>query len=263
MDETVTMQVAQLWRFPVKSMQGELVERLELAETGARGDRLWGVIDVEAGKVLSAKRTASLLDARATLDDATATVTLLLPDGRELIAGEAGTDAALSDWLGRAVRLEPPHADAVAYELLMEATDDSSEVWDFATPPGSFVDLAAAHLLTTASLAAMAAAAPDSEWSVHRFRPTVLVDSGDADGFVEDDWVGATVQLGAAAIVAPFMATPRCSMPPRAQAIHGLARDTAIARTLTDVHRNDLGVYGAISAPGVVHVGDEVTVRTA
>ncbi|MEY2571299.1 MAG: uncharacterized protein QOE63_1649 [Acidimicrobiaceae bacterium] len=256
------MQVAELWRFPVKSMQGQSVERLALDTSGAAGDRLWGVIDLEAGKVLSAKRTASLLDAQAMLDDATGAVTITLPDGTQLAAGDPATDAALSAWLGKEVRLSGPGAEAIPYELTMDPTDDGSEVWDFATPPGSFVDLAAAHLLTTASVAAAAAAYPEGQWSVRRFRPTVLIDSGDGEGFVEDDWVGHDVQVGGATCN-PFMATPRCAMPTRAQSLHGLERDTAISRTLTDVHRNDLGVYCAVAAAGPVALGDAVTVRPA
>jgi len=253
------MHVAELWRFPVKSMQGQSVERLALDTAGAVGDRLWGVIDLEAGKVLSAKRTASLLDAQATLDDATGAVTITLPDGAELAAGDPATDTALSAWLGKDVRLSGPGTEAIAYELTMDPTDDGSEVWDFATPPGSFVDLAAAHLLTTASVAAAAAAYPEGQWSVRRFRPTVLIDSGDADGFIEDDWVGHEVQVGAA-VCSPFMPTPRCAMPTRAQSVHGLDRDTKISRTLTDVHRNDLGVYCSVAAAGAIAVGDPVTI---
>src|SRR5690348_3648748 len=41
--------VAELWRYPVKSMQGERVERLELAPGGAIGDRTLAVVDHAAG----------------------------------------------------------------------------------------------------------------------------------------------------------------------------------------------------------------------
>ena len=39
------------------------------------------------------------------------------------------------------------------------------------------------------------------------------------------------------------MATPRCSMPSRAQP--GLARDKAIGTTIRDANSNNLGVYAA------------------
>jgi uncharacterized protein YcbX len=251
------MNVAQLWRYPVKSMQGEPVQRLRLDGTGAEHDRMWGVVDCANDKVLSAKRTASLLDAAARLDEPSGAVTITLPDGEVYEAGDPRTDKALSTWLGRQVRLVRPGPEATAYELTMDPADDDSEVWDFATPPGSFVDLAAAHLLTTASLAAAAATLPDGQWNVHRFRPTMLIDAGPADGYLEDGWVGQRVTLGGVT-VEPFMPTPRCAMPTRGQAIHGLEPDKRISRTLTDQHQNNLGVYCTVTAAGVVAVGDPV-----
>ncbi|MGI8661963.1 MAG: MOSC domain-containing protein [Acidimicrobiales bacterium] len=251
--------VSALYRFPVKSMQGERVERLMLEKEGAKGDRLFGVLDVATGKVLSAKRTAALLDATATLDERTGAVAITLPDGSAHEAGDPTTDTALSAWLGREVRLTGPGVDATAYELLMDPVDDSSEVWDFATPAGSLVDLAGAHLLTTASLGAAAALRPGADWSIHRFRPTVLIDTGEAEGFVEDAWVGATVALGAASVEV-FMATPRCSMPPRAQPPNGLEREVEVASILRDHHENNLGVYATITTAGTVAVGDAVTI---
>ncbi len=56
--------VTQLWRYPVKSFQGEQVDALDLAPGGAPGDRTLAVVDPAAGKVLSAKRHADLLLAR-------------------------------------------------------------------------------------------------------------------------------------------------------------------------------------------------------
>ena len=253
------MNVAQLWRYPVKSMQGERVEHLRLDGTGAEHDRVWGIVDCSNDKVLSAKRTASLLDAAARLDERTGTVMITLPDGTTHEAGDPRTDKAVSAWLDREVRLARPPTEATAYELTMDPTDDDSEVWDFATPPGSFVDLAAAHLLTTASLAAGAAALPDGQWSVHRFRPTVLIDTDDGEGYLEDGWIGQRVTLGGVT-VEPFMPTPRCAMPTRGQAIHGLERDTRISRTLADEHQNNLGVYCTVTAAGAVAVGDPVEV---
>ena len=48
-------EVAELWRFPVKSMSGERLEMAELTEGGVVGDRAYALIDVETGKVVSAK----------------------------------------------------------------------------------------------------------------------------------------------------------------------------------------------------------------
>ncbi|MCU1352355.1 MAG: hypothetical protein JWM05_1564 [Acidimicrobiales bacterium] len=259
MDDASVGSVAQLWRYPVKSMQGAPVDRVEVDERGVVGDRGWGVVDLAAGKVLSAKRWGQLLEARADRDVDTVTVTL--PDGSTHEAGAPDTDAALSAWLGREVRLVPPPAgDGLPYELPTEAWDDASETWEFPGPPGGpFVDLAAAHLLTTASLAAAAALHPDGEWDVRRFRPTALLDVA-GDTFVEDAWLGLPVRLGAV-VVEPFMPTVRCAMITRQQP--GLPRDVEIARVLNREHELNLGLYCSIGTPGVIAVGDPVSVLPA
>jgi uncharacterized protein YcbX len=249
--------VAQLWLFPVKSMQGRSVEQLTVGPDGVEGDRGWAVVDPAAGKALSAKRWGALLHATGGVaDDGTVTVTL--PDGGTHPAGDPDTDAALSAWLDHEVKLiRPPAGDGLPYELPTDAWDDTSALWEFPGPPGGpFVDLAAAHVLTTASLRAAAALRPESAWDVRRFRPTALVES-DAEGFVEDAWVGARVALGEVE-VDPFMPTVRCAMTTREQP--GLPKDAEVARTLRDEHGLNLGVYCSVGTPGTVRLGDPVSV---
>jgi uncharacterized protein len=255
--------VAGAWRYPVKSLQGEAVDHLDFDAAGAAGDRAWGILDQVAGKVLTGKRWGTLLSASAcTVGDRTVVITL--PTGVELEAGARSTDSALSAWLDHDVVLVGPSTDPVPYELTMDPTDDSSDVWDFATPPGSLVDLAPAHLLTDASLAAARALGPASDWDVRRFRPSLLValagdaggDDNGGDGFPEDGWIGQVVRCGTVAFE-PFMPTPRCAMPTREQP--GLARDTTVSRTLSTHHGNNLGVYATVRDGGRVRVGEEVT----
>ena len=57
--------VGGLWRYPVKSLQGSPVERIELRRPGVEGDRQWGIVDAATGKVLTAKRWPALLEASA------------------------------------------------------------------------------------------------------------------------------------------------------------------------------------------------------
>lgn len=255
MGETVG-QVAELWRFPVKSMQGHPVDRLTFDEKGATDDRTWAVVDPAAGKVLSAKRWADLLQASAAFDGSAVTITL--PDGTTHEAGDPATDAALSAWLGVDVRLQhPPEGDGLPYELPTEAWDETSELWEFAGPPGGpFVDLAAAHVLTTASLRAAEALHPAGEWAVRRFRPNALLDVA-GEGWVEDAWLGGPVAIGEV-VLEPFMPTVRCALPTRAQP--GLAKDPDIARTLNREHDLNLGLYCSVGTPGTVAVGDPVTI---
>ena len=52
--------VAQLWRYPVKSMQGERLTAVEVQPDGLDGDRRWGVRDEDTGRVLTGRREPHL-----------------------------------------------------------------------------------------------------------------------------------------------------------------------------------------------------------
>jgi uncharacterized protein YcbX len=243
--------VAQLWRYPVKSMQGEQVERLEVAPGGAAGDRMLAVVDPAAGKVLSAKRWVPLLMASARTEGDDVVVTL--PDGTEHTASDPAVHGALSAWLDLEVRLEGPPADqALPMEMYTGMSDESTPLFDWTGPPGTWVDLADAHWLTTASLAAASGLHPDGTWDVRRFRPTALFEVA-GDGFAEDAWKEVAVGSARSEVLMPTM---RCSMPSRAQP--GLERDPAIGTTLRDRHDNNLGLYAKIVEAGAIAIGDEV-----
>ena len=97
---------------------------------------------------------------------------------------------------------------------------------------------------------------PDGEWDVRRFRPTVLIETDEADGFPEDAWIGSSIQVGGAevTVVAP---TVRCVMTTRPQP--GLERDLDIVKAVNRDHESNLGVYAVVSRPGPVAIGDAVT----
>ncbi len=246
--------VAQVWRYPVKSFQGEQVERIDLGPGGASGDRTLAVVDPAAGKVLSAKRYAELLMASARVDGES--IVLTLPDGVEHDASDPAVHAALSGWLDHEVRLESPPVEVVfPMEMYSGMSDEDTPMFDWPGPQGTWLDLADAHWLTTASLAAAAALHPEGSWDVRRFRPTALLDVAGV-GFVEDDW--SSVEVGSVGSDV-FMPTPRCSMPSRAQP--GLERDKLIGTTIRDGHGNNLGVYASIARAGSLAVGDTVHAR--
>lgn len=243
--------VAELWRYPVKSFQGELVDELDVAPGGAPSDRTLAVVDPAAGKVLSAKRYPDLLLAAARLTPDG--VVVRLPDGGEHAAADPAVHDTLSAWLDHEVQLLAPPSDGVfPMEMYSGMSDEDTPLFDWPGPEGKWVDLADAHWLTTASLAAIASAHPDGEWDVRRFRPTALIEA-DGDGYVEEGWTDIEIGEASSAI---FMATPRCSMPSREQP--GLTRDKAIGTTIRDANANNLGVYATITRAGTIRVGDTV-----
>lgn len=243
--------VAGLWRYPVKSMGGQALESVHVGATGLPGDRGLAIRVLADDRILSAKREPRLLSASARLD--AGDVVIALPDGRELTAGADGTDAALSAWLGREVRVVAPEAGAVAIFELDLDPDDATPVVDLQTPPGSFMDSRSSlHLVTTASLAAAAELDPSSSWDARRFRPNVLLET-EADGFAEDAWVGADLALGEA-VIWVRKPTERCVLATREQP--GLPREPAVLRALHRGHDGALGVYANPVRSGRVAVGD-------
>jgi uncharacterized protein len=281
--------VAALWRYPVKSMQGESLERSPAGGRGLAGDRRWAVIDAETDKVVSAKRPklwAAMLEcAAAYLADPTdegepATVRITLPDGEEVTSDDPDRDRRLSRALGRPVRLESFAAEGATYELRvadlqgLEAPEPERmtevPVALFA-PPGTYFDASTLHVLATATLERLAAAHPEGSWDVRRFRPNVVVtlDQAPAGDFAEDDWVGRSLQLGQEARAAVLSPMPRCIMPTLPQG--DLARDPLILRTPAERSRRRIepfGVYACAGAaanvevPGTVAVGDRVSLLT-
>ena len=193
------MRLAAIWRYPVKSLQGEQLLKAALDSNGLRGDRCWGVRDETTGKILTGRREPQLLLAAASLSDDDGEPDIMLPSGEVCRGMGPASDAALSDWLQRPVTLvgavDSPGGEA---EYFADATDDTS-AWTM--PPGRFVDSMAILLLTTASLRTGAGLYPAGDWDVRRFRPNLLVDVGaNADGWVEDTWCGDTVHIGSAVL---------------------------------------------------------------
>jgi uncharacterized protein len=253
MDE---MTVSELWCYPLKSAQGHPVDRAVLTTEGIVGDRRWALIDSATGKLMSAKRWSALLMASARASDGQLSITL--PDGQRIDGDDPAASTALSAWLGRPVELREVTPDVlVAYEMTFDPPNDDAELFDIPAPAGSFLDLAAVHLLASATIDHAAKRFPELEWDVRRFRPNVVVD-GSVDPFGEDAWSGRKVTMGGVTL-AIRQPTVRCAMPLRAQP--GLSRQRGLYDALEVLHANHLGVYADVVETGVVQVGDSVVVE--
>ena len=251
------MRVAELWRYPVKSLGGERLSTLKLVADGVEGDRAWGILDRSDGRILTGRRAPALLFAVARLGS-DGRPRIELPDGRELVGPGPATDEALSAWLGKPVTLvDAAHADASRAEFFADATDDGSRAIEWTMPKGRFVDLAPVLVLTTAGLRGCASAYGAGSWDVRRFRPNVLVEAS-GEGWIEDEWIGRTLHVGSARL-APRDRCVRCTMVNRAQP--GLARDVEIYRTLSRIHGGDAGAWSQVAEQGMVSLGDVISVR--
>ena len=265
--------ISSLHRFPVKSMQGEGPASVEVGADGIVGDRTWALRDVESGKLVSAKRPRlwrAALDCTATGtgDDVVVTV----PSGASYGIADPDLPGALREVLGRDVVVEAStHAQQGVYESDWPEIEGISLAGEIDLPTNltgegtSFIDLGILHVLTSASLEAVAAAAPGASVDVRRFRPSLVVDTPALAGFAEDDWSGATLRVGSAMITVGDP-TPRCVMTTVAQ--QELPREPAILQAIARHNRRTnalgtfacLGVYATVDRPGTIRVGDEVSV---
>ena len=292
--------VAELWRYPVKSLGGERVERADIGPRGVLGDRLWAVRDVARDVTASARQLPVLLTATARYPapvppDAgpgnVPEVEITLPDGTVMSSSDDGVHAKLSEMAGRDVRLTAlrPAKDTSLHKLTpaersetlspafvrasFGVADDEklpdmsmvrvSDMVNFArysTPPGMFVDLAPVHVLSQTSLATIGAEV-GSDLDVRRFRPNVLLALDNPDDELpESRWTGARVDVGGVSLDI-MMPTIRCVVPSRAQP--GFDVDRRITKAVAVRAQRCLGVYCGVDSGGTVRVGDDVSIRHA
>jgi uncharacterized protein YcbX len=248
------MKVVGLWRYPVKSLQGEPTASARVEDDGVLGDRQWGIRDERTGRILTARRRPELLSASASYDDHAPVITL--PDGRAVIGPGPRTDRQLSDWLASRVSLvTSANTNAGRAEFFVDATNDTSQAVEWTMPQGRYVDAAAVLVLSTASLRTAARLHPNGLWDPRRFRPNVLVDL-DGEGWIEDEWVGQSIRVGEASLI-PTQPCIRCTMVTRAQP--GLDADADVFRTLARHHRGHFGVWSDVLASGTISVGDRAS----
>jgi uncharacterized protein len=245
-----------LWRYPVKSMLGERLDRAEVSERGIEGDRAFAVLDPASGRVLSAKREPALFQCRARRGN-DGSVTVTLPDGKELSADEPQLEVALYGLLGREVHvIEPRGEERTRIEMGETSATTSGEASEFSGPAGMFFDSAPIHIVTTSSLKALREMVPSGRIDERRFRPNFLVDVGETASFIEEGWVGQRVSIGGTVEIEVLKPCGRCVMVTHAQ--DELPKDRAVLQTVARRNDNNLGVLGTVITPGAVALGDEV-----
>jgi uncharacterized protein YcbX len=221
--------VAALFRYPVKSLVGEELEAVDVDRRGVHGDRLWSVRDPD-GKLGSGKssrrfrRMDGLLALSAAYDGDVPV--LAFPDGNLLRGDDDAIHGALSEHVGRPVRLE--REERVSH-----------------------FDEGPLHLVTTASLERVARAR-GRDVDVRRPRANLLVESTD----LEADWAGRRLAIGDEVVVQVLYPMPRCVMLDLPQ--RGLGADQGLLRTVTETNLGELGVVADVVTAGHVRRGDLV-----
>jgi hypothetical protein len=284
---TIVGRVKEIWRYPVKSMAGEKVTSTPVGPLGIAGDRAWAMHD--DAEILSARHVPPVLmcsarylqepDARGV-----SPAEITFPDGTRMMSDDAAVHARVSAVVKRQVRLMPlqPPEDLAYYrrrpregedfnaylwqqfgrepgEPLPDMTQFPQELMEFAAFPGMHFDVTPLQLLTTATLKYFAGRNPGANWDVRRFRPNILIDTGNGvEGLAEVAWVGRKLSIGKLVVDCPGP-TPRCAMTMQAQKEFGF--DKSVLRTIVKDGNQNLGVYATTSDSGTISVGDPVAIQ--
>ncbi|HKP88895.1 MAG TPA: MOSC N-terminal beta barrel domain-containing protein [Thermoleophilaceae bacterium] len=235
MAENEVGRVAELWRYPVKSMAGEPLHEADVSWFGLAGDRRWAFIRpgiVESGfPWLTIRERSDLCRYRPRFRDPsqpdTSATVVTTPGGEELDV----TDAALAAELGDGLQLIRQYR-------------------------GAF-DALPLSLMGTGSVRAIGEVA-GRELPVQRFRPNLVVEPADGAPFAEDGWIGSTLRIGGMRMRVDDR-DPRCvvvNVDPETT-----ERDPAVLRAIAQTRDSCLGVYGSTVEPGRVAVGDAVVLE--
>lgn len=229
------MTIAEIRRYPIKSLLGERLTTAEVGGRGLTGDRSWAVVDAD-GKLGSGKSTRrfrrmpGLFEMRGHGGDRVPTVEL--PDGRRFAADDPAGHRAVSGLLGRPVTLAP--------EADVEHHDEG---------PVSVITTAALRHLHDLLGEPVAAT---------RFRANLLVDVPGSDR-PEDRWLDRLLHVGDEVVLRPRRRLTRCVMIDMAQ--EGEPEHGHLLTTLAAHHGMTFGVWADVVRAGRMSVGDVVVVQ--
>ena len=281
--------VKEIWRYPVKSMAGERMNRANVSARGIYGDRGWAIRDEKAGEIRNARKLPMLLHCSAVYmrepnaDDAPP-AQITLPDGTTFRSDSTEANARLSELLGRSVSIWPIQPPSERDLLKRGAPDNPDiraemrevfgrleneplpdfstlppQILEFTSPFGTFFDAFPFNVLTTASLSALSRHNPAADFDSRRFRPNVLIETKSGiEGLAEAEWSGRTLRIGATRIRVE-MPTVRCVIPTLDQP--GVKKDPSVLRTIVRDAAQNLGAYATIASGGTIALGDEVTLE--
>jgi uncharacterized protein YcbX len=265
--------VDELWRFPVKSMGGEKLEKAPVSDHGVLGDRAAALLDLETNELVSAsnRHFPGLMDWRATYVEppeggrTLPPIRITGPDGASALSGSPALADLLSSRFGRPVSLVRVAPDGYRRK---QAAFFAGIGLDCLAPSGSLVDLCPLSVISRATLDELSRSRPSSSFDPRRFRMNVLITTT-GGGFVEHAWQGRWLTLGQVRLRIA-LPDPRCVMTTLPQ--DGLPKDPAILRTVAEMNSLPVGtggpqpcagVYATVARSGLVGTGDRVLLTDA
>jgi uncharacterized protein YcbX len=243
--------ISAIFRYPVKSMAGELLDVARLGWHGIEGDRRLAfrrLTDKSGLPWLTASKLPQLLlykpfglNSNANSNNGELLPThVRTPEGKEYELRSDDLREEISSRYGSEVELmNLKHGifDEASISVISLGT-----VHGIARESGRGVDLC----------------------DLRRFRPNVVIETDSAEPFAEDRWVGRTLFFGegnSGPALNVTMKDERCVMvnfdPDTAE------RDSEVMKTVVRLNENYAGVYGTVVRAGELRVGQVVTLGDA
>ncbi len=291
----LVLRVAEIWRYPVKSMGGEHIADADVGMMGIAFDRGWAVRDEKAGAIRSARYIPRLLMCSARYLSGTDAglvphVEISLPDGSTVCSDDTLVNRKLSDAIGRDLTLwslKPPGeiehlrlgpnalitGDATTEWRMLFGLQDGEPMPDFsamspallrelaelAAPRGTYFDAFPFNIITKSAVRHLEGHLPGIDLDVRRFRPNLLIDGdGAGDDVIERQWLGRTIRVGAAEFNV-VMEAPRCTMI-AAEQPGGIVKNATITRTIVREMKQSISAYCEVHRAGLIRPGDMLTI---
>lgn len=262
------MHVTRLSVTPIKGLGLHHPESIEVDAGGAVGDRDFFCVD-DQDRVVSITKIGGWVGLRAEYDPDTGRLAVR----ESVIDGGTGTDGrawedevrlgapVVADFFG--LREVPGHIVEGPWAAALSERAGAALRLVRAAKPGDGSDLHPITLLGDASLSAFAAAAGLDALDPRRFR--MLIAFTGAGPYEEETWAGRALRIGTAAFTVGGL-VPRCAAttrdPDRGNPDLPVVKLLGKVRGVMECEIGPgvmLGVYGRVTHPGRVAVGDAVT----
>ncbi|MGG0720179.1 MOSC N-terminal beta barrel domain-containing protein [Robertmurraya massiliosenegalensis] len=234
-------EIQEIVRHPIKSFDGEKVQKSKIMSYGLYGDRSHAYIDkTRNGKFLTIAHFPEMVRYKAKFVGEESIeeypkVEVTTPEGKVL------------DW-----------EDA---EIISEMENKTKRELSTIQYSPSYVPIgpiAVEHILlvTDASLVNLKETWGNDDIDFRRFRPNLFISLNEKKPFIEEEWIGRRIKIGSSVEIQLVSHCPRCMIitvdPDNSE------RDPSLHKTLIKERKNNFGVYASVIKTGEIYVGDEV-----
>jgi uncharacterized protein YcbX len=246
---------------PVKGTRLNHPDELRIERHGAAFDRDFFLVD-PAGERLPSKVAPRMFRVTSSYHDEADELTFGFPDGTARTGPAAGDgDALVVDFYGRSV---PAHVVGGPWEATFTAYLERPARLARADEPGAGTDVEPVTIVSLASVEELARRGERSTLDARRFRMTMELDG--CEPHEEDTWSDRIVRIGDVELVVGER-VPRCVIttldPDTGERDFSTLKVISRYRGVPPRTSPPFGVYARVAVPGVVHVGDDVTVLGA